>query len=262
MHIAFYKRGETNINITAIVGILLLAIIIIVALLRDRIVSPQWREVSVVGTGEVEYTPDNALITLGVHVDNAATAAAALERVNQTINSVIPALTNLGIPRENITTQGYNLYPQYFYPENKAAQVSGYTADQQLVIKVDIKDSTDLIGRAIEAASAQGINQVQGISFMPSDVEALKHQALLKAIEDAKSKAEVTAEAAGVDLKKVIGWWETPIYVPGPGNQIPYGGYGGEMMARDQAVNAGAMPMIPQGTQKVIVQVNLNYSVR
>ena len=47
-----------------LVGYVLLATIVIVAILRDRIVNqPQW-QVSVTGQGKVAYQPDIAVVTL------------------------------------------------------------------------------------------------------------------------------------------------------------------------------------------------------
>lgn len=243
----------------AVIGMVLLAGVLTVALVRDRIVNQPWREVSITGTGKVPYTPDEALVTLGVHVDTAPTAQGALSTLSMNMERIIPAIKELGIPEENISTQSYNLYPQYYYPENRPAVISGYTADQQLNVKLtgDEGVSQDLVEKVIETASAAGANQIMGISFSVSNVEDLHQQALLLAIEDAKGRAQETADAAGVRLKKVVSWWENPISVPG--QPIPYyGGYGGEM-----GMGGGKdMSIVPSGSQEVIIQVNLNYSIK
>lgn len=255
---ATYSRGMTT--GVVVLGMLLLAGVVVTAIIRDRIVNQPWREVSITGTGKVPYTPDEGTITLGVHVDNAATAQAALARLSETVGKVIPAITELGIPAEDISTQTYNLFPQYYYPEGGPSVISGYSADQQLVIKLTLQNgaSDERIGKVIEAASAQGANQVLGVSFTASNIEDLQQQALLEAIEDAKGRAETTASAAGVTLKKVVSWWENPISVPG--SPIPYyaDGYGGGEMSYDMK---GGVP-VPVGSQEVIVQVNLNYSIK
>lgn len=253
------SRGLSKAAI-AIIGMVLLAGVLIVALVRDRIVNQPWREISITGTGKVAYTPDEALITLGVHIDNAPTAQDALSRLGKITNEVVPALAELGIPAENITTQSYNVFPQYYYPEGGPSRISGYSADQQIVVKASLAsaaDKNDFVSTIIETASAKGANQVMGVSFSVSNVDDLRQQALLLAIEDAKGRAQETALAAGVELKKVVSWWENPISIPG--QPIPYyGGYGGGEMGMGGG-NAGA---IPSGSQEVVMQVNLNYSTK
>ncbi|QQR82846.1 SIMPL domain-containing protein [Candidatus Campbellbacteria bacterium] len=252
-----YTKGMTT--GVVVLGMLLLAGVITVAIIREKLVAQDWQQVTITGTGKVPYTPDQAIITLGVHVDNAATAQAALTKLSDVTSKVIPALTALGIPTEDISTQAYNLLPQYYYPDGKPGAISGYSADQQLNVKLTLKNGTsdERVGKVIETANAQGVNQVMGVSFTASNVQDLQQQALLKAIQDAKSRAQTTAETAGVTLKKVVSWWENPINVPGLTNP-QYSAMGGGMGGGD----AGVTPTVPSGTQEVIVQVNLNYSIK
>jgi hypothetical protein len=237
-------------------GLVLLAGIVIVSILRDGIVTPSYNQVSVIGTGKVEYVPDTAHVTLGVHIEG-ATAQSALTQLNTITARVIPAIEALGIPKENISTQNLSVYPQYYYPSDAPSAISGYTADQQLTIEIAMASSSaDMVGQVIQTASAQGANQVQSVTFDVSNLSDLKQQAVLEAITDARSRAQTVADAAGVKLGKVIGWWENPISVPG--QPVPYyGGYGGggEMMM-DQSMS------VPAGTSEVIMEVNLNYETK
>ncbi|GMU74234.1 MAG: hypothetical protein AMXMBFR44_4310 [Candidatus Campbellbacteria bacterium] len=246
-------------SVVAVIGMLLLAGVLTIALVRDRIVSPPWREVTITGTGRVPYTPDEALVRLGVHVDTAPTAQAALGVLSMNMEKIIPALQELGIPEENISTESYNLYPQYYYPENRPAVISGYGADQQLTVKLTGEEGVtqDLVSRVIETASASGANQILGVSFTASNIDELHQEALLLAIQDAQSRAEETADAAGVRLKKVVSWWENPIYLPGSTMSYDYYAKGGEM-----GMGGGYAPQVPSGEQEIVIQVNLNYSTK
>src|SRR3989344_5065220 len=109
MYTTSSQRGMTN--GIMIFGMLLLATIIIVALVRDRIVANPYDQVSITGTGKVSYVPDTALVTLGVHFEN-ATAQGALTQMNTAMAAIIPAVEALGIAKENITTQNFSVYPQ------------------------------------------------------------------------------------------------------------------------------------------------------
>lgn len=248
MYTAVRSRGLTQGAI--VIGMVLLTSVVIVSMVRDRIVNSPWREVSITGTGRVPYAPDTALVTLGVHIED-STAQSALTRTNAAVAAILPAIEALGVSKENITTQNFSVYPQYFYPEGGPSRISGYTADQQLLVKVSITESSDTVAKVIEAASANGANQVLGVTFEASNLQELKHEALLSAIGDARGRAEKTAAAADIKLGNITGWWENQVFIPGQPN--PYG-YGGEM--------GGSMPTIPTGGQEIVVQVNVNYKIR
>ncbi len=246
-------ESTTRLGWIKLIGMLLLAGIIIVSILRDRIVNQPYREVSITGRGTVEYVPDIAKVTLGVHVEK-PTAQAALTEMNAVIDRVIPAIEALGVSRDSISTANLSLYPQYYYPSEMPSQISGYTADQQLTIELAIASSTDIVGKAIQAASIQGVNQVNSVTFDASNIEDLKQQATLEALTDARGRAQTLADAAGIKLGRTLGWWANPISVPG--NPMPYYdsyGYGGDM---------GGGTTVPAGTSEVIIEVNLNYSTK
>lgn len=241
-------------------GIVALAAIIIVSITRDAFVNQPWREISVSGTGTVNYTPDTARVTLGVHVES-TTAQAALAQLTATTDRVIPAIEALGIAPENISTANLSLYPQYYYPSDRPSAISGYTADQQLIIEIPLAESHDLVGKVIQTASAQGANQVLNVTFEASNISDLRQEAVLAAIADARSRAGAVADAAGVKLGRVVSWWENPISVPGDPvfaqQQYGYYGYGGDMGGM-----GGGGALVPTGVHEVIVQVNLNYETK
>ncbi len=236
-----------------LVGILLLAGIVTVAILRDRIVNKQYWQVSVSGRGTVSYEPDVANITMGVQVDKVNRADQALTQLNEKINSVIKAVEEIGVTKENIKTQNYTLYPQYDWINNVQTP-GGYNASQLLVVKVtNLSVNKDLVSQVIAAATKAGVNQIQGVTFDSSKLEDLKQEARLKAIADAKNKAGSIASNLGVRLGKVIGWWENPINVPG----VPYYGEMGGMGG-----GGNSAPAVPGGSQEIVMEVNINYEVK
>ena len=246
--------------ILALVGMVLLAGIIVVSIIRDRIVNqPQW-QVSVVGLGKVKYQPDIAIINLGVQIDRAHTAESALNQLNQKMATVLQVVKDLGIPAEDIQTQNFTVFSQYDYLEGKTI-LAGYNANQQVVIKVrDLDQNSDLVSSIIVKSSEAGANQVNGVSFDVANLEDLKNQAKIKAIEDAKGKASSLASAAGVKLKKVIGWWENIIQAPGVSTYYYDGKGAGGAIGSGGASGSGGS--VPSGLQEIIIEVNLNYQVK
>jgi len=243
--------------ILAALAMVLIAVVVVVSIVRDRIVNQQQWQVSVIGQGKVSYQPDIAKVTLGVQIDKAAQAPDALNQLNERVTKIIESIKADGIASEDIQTQNYSLYPQYDFIDN-ASKLSGYNANQQLVIKVrGITGNSGLVSKVISEATKAGANQVLGVTFDVVNIEDLKQEARLKAIADAKMKAGKVARAAGVRLDKVVGWWENIIQAPGlPGS--PYDGKGG-MGGNAQA---SVSPVIPAGSQEVIIEMNLNYRIK
>ena len=236
--------------ILPIIGLILLTGIIVVSIIRDRIVSQQFRQVTINGQGKVTYAPDLALVNLGVQIDKVVKPEEALNQLNTKMESIIKALKDIGISEENIQTQNYSLYPQYDYKDN-VSTVSGYSANEQLVVKVvDYNKNPEKLSQVIAAASKAGANQVNGLFFEASNINDLKQEARIKAIEDARNKSQVLAETAGVKLKKVVGWWENFI------QPTPYYSYDGKGGA------AGVGPQIPAGDREVIVEIGVTYNLK
>lgn len=242
--------------ILIIIGMLLLAGVIIVAILQDRFIySNQW-QVSVVGEGRVDFIPDTVLVTLGVKVDKAPTAPIALDRLNSSIEKVIPALIALGISEQNIETRNFYLAPHYDVSEF-GTNPSGYNANQQIVVKIEGGENTnDLVSKAISEANKNGVNQVLDVTFTSSHLEDLKQQARLLALADASEKAVEIADSMDVELKRIVGWWDNMITFPGQ-NKLYGFGYGG-----GEGGGGYGVPMFPEESQEVIVQMSVTYLIR
>ena len=243
--------------VIALISIIVLGVIVIVSILRERLVSPPQNQVAVTGQGKVAYQPDTANVVLGVHIDKSPTAEEALRQINEKMGKIIPAVKAVGIKDEDIATQNYSLFPQYDYLDG-ISRPSGYSADQQLLVKIkNIKDNPDLVGKVISQASAAGTNQVLSVRFDISNINELKQQARLKAIADAKAKSGDLAKAAGVKLKKVTGWYENLIQSPDAQNYASGFGAGG---LAEKAI--APIPQIPTGAQEIIIEMNLQYEVK
>lgn len=241
-------------NVIKILGLLLLAVVVLAAIFRERFVTPPIWQVSAIGRAEIAYMPDVAKVNIGVQVDKVYSADAALKRLDETMTKVISAIEKLGIDKKDIQTQNYSLYPQYDYLENSSV-LAGYNANQQLTVTIkDLSEENDLVSKVISAVTEAGANQVNGVTFESSNIESLKQQARIKAIGDAKKKAADLSVAAGVKLGKVIGWWENFVQSPESSYYGYYDGKGG------MGGSSGAV--VPSGEYKLIVEMNLSYQVK
>ena len=246
------KESRSGLKFTlSLLGMLLLAGVVTVAILRDRIVNVPQYSVSVVGQGKIQYQPDIANIGLGVQIDKTAKADEALNKLNEKMNGVIAAVKLTGIAPEDIQTQVYSLQPQYDYT-NGVSTSTGFIASQQLLIKVkNVKDNADKVNKVVAEATKAGANQVTGVSFELSNIEDLKQEARLKAIDDARGKAVTLASKAGIELGDIIGWWENFIQYPSLSSSVAY-----------DMGKGGAMPGVTNGNREIIVELNLNYRIK
>ena len=148
--------------------------------------------ISVSGEGTVEVRPDRATISVGVvtREKNSAAVQSANARAAQ---SVINAIAALGIERRNITTGGYNFSPTY-RQVNGRNEIDGYEATNSVTV---IVDDLSLVGKIIDAALANGANQINSLNFGLRDKTAAQDEALKLAVLDAKRKADVAAAALG-----------------------------------------------------------------
>lgn len=245
------EKHKMVIKTLALLGLIA---IVLVAILRDRIVNyPQW-QVTVTGEGRVSYTPDTATVVMGVQIDRAPSALSALTQLNQKISKIIPAIKEAGVPDADITTQNYSLYANYDYRDG-VSYLSGYNANQQLTVKVrDLKQDSYTISTVIDAASKAGANQIQSLTFDVSKLSDLQQEARIKALADARSKATALADAAGVRLGKVVGWYESVISTPGPISYIDGKGGGGAVLS--------VSPQTPIGAQEIVIDMGVNYRIK
>lgn len=156
---------------------------------------------NVTGTSEVSVVPDNAQVSLGIEATRDKVSDAQNE-VNRVMLAVSSELKRMGIDEKDIKTQNYNVYPNYDYRSSER-NITGYRASSTL--RVTVKEF-DKINSIIDTATANGVNNVSGISFLLSDEKeaTTKEQARKEAIEKAKENAKELSGLAGMKLGKII----------------------------------------------------------
>lgn len=153
------------------------------------------------GQGETKITPDRATLEISVQT-RAATAAEAGTQNARKQTAVLDALRKLGFANDQLSTSGYNLYPEMTYDRNGGRpRVTGYTATNS--VRVDVRD-IGMIGRAIDASLEAGANMISSLSFYSSTIENARRDALTRAVADARADAEAIARAAGGTLGGLV----------------------------------------------------------
>jgi len=162
------------------------------------------RTIRVSGIGEVHADPDLATIQFAVETTG-ATAQEAGSANADAMDRVIQALVGAGVPREQIQTSGYSLFPEYARPDRGSDAdppvIRGYRASNQVSV-----ESSDLegLGRLIDVGLAAGANRLNGVFFEVRNSAAAEAEALREAVQAARASAETMAAALGVQLGDVL----------------------------------------------------------
>ena len=139
------------------------------------------RSISVNGTGRVKAEPDVADVNLGVTKQGEDAKAAAGEAAT-TMDAVIKALLEAGIAEADIQTTSLSLNPLYDWDENPP-EIEGWEASNQ--VRVTVRD-IEAVGDVVDAATAAGATNVNGISFRVEDPTAAEAEARSAAVADAQ----------------------------------------------------------------------------
>ncbi|MFV0411522.1 MAG: SIMPL domain-containing protein [Paracoccus sp. (in: a-proteobacteria)] len=170
------------------------------------------RAISVTGHGESQVAPDQMLISLGVTTQADTAAKAMADNTAQQL-SVVNLLKDSGVSETDIQTSGLTLNPMMTYPENAAPKINGYMAQNLLTVRI-----TDIAGagQVLDGIVSAGANEMQGIRFVREDSQAAEDEALRRAVADARHRAGVMAEAAGVELGPILRMGDPQTDMSGP----------------------------------------------
>ncbi len=163
--------------------------------------TPTPRTLSVTGQGEALAAPDMAIVTIGVQTDG-DTAAAALRANSAAMSTTIDKLKSMDIEARDIQTSGLNVNPRYNYERNRSEpEVIGFRASNS--VRVRLRD-LDKAGAVIDEAVSSGANSLGGVSFTFAEPKPLYDEARRDAVADARSRAALLADAAGVRLGPIL----------------------------------------------------------
>jgi len=155
------------------------------------------------GRGEVTAAPDMARVSLGV-VAQARSAKSAMDQVSKQMRDVMARLEGAGIEARDLQTSDLNLRPQYARDNSNGfdgRRVVGYQASNTLGVRVR---DLDMLGQVLDQALSDGVNQLFGLQFSVSDPAPLLEEARRQAVAEARAKALLYAEAAGVELGRLL----------------------------------------------------------
>lgn len=205
------------------------------------------RVLTVTGTGEVARAPDMAVIRVGV-VAQDKSASTALSRTSEAMVRMQQRLAEQGIEARDIQTTQLSLTPVYENTSGtRTRKIIAFEAMNAVLVRVrDLPSTGAVLGTLVE----DGANRIDGISFTLQDSQESMDEARRRAVADARRKAEVLADAAGVELGALRDLREAGGGAPRP------------MMMERMAMDAAASVPTAEGEISLSATVTMVYELK
>lgn len=205
------------------------------------------RTITVAASGRISAEPDRVRLQAGLTTES-ATARKALTENNRVMRDLLQELKREGIAEEDVQTSNFNVSPRYSRPDRGGtARINGYQVSNQ--VSVLVRD-IDRAGEILDTLVRLGANQMSGVTFEVSDADELKDRAREKAMQAARRRAELLAQAAGAQVGKVIAIAEdAPMHQPRP-------------TAMRRMAKAESSVPIAAGSQELVARVVVTWKLK
>ncbi|MGE0830887.1 MAG: SIMPL domain-containing protein, partial [Hyphomonadaceae bacterium] len=150
--------------------------------------------------GKAEGAPDIANVNLGVTTEG-QTAQAAVQANAERMTQLVAALRRAGVAERDVQTANVSVNPQYVYGEGVPPRITGYQAANTVNVRVR---NLGNLGRIIDSSVTAGGTNVNGVSFELEDPEPRLNDARRQAMQRARERANLYAEAAGLRVERIV----------------------------------------------------------
>ena len=194
--------------------VLITGMVFSMPLLAEDTTSPG--TISMQGQGLISAKPDLAFITSGVTTQG-KTAREALNTNTESMAELISVLKSSGIEDKDIQTSNFSVQPQYVYTDkygnSHPPEIVGYSVSNSVSVRIR---NIDGLGDVLDQAVSVGANTINSISFAVDDTKVLYNEARKRAMADAIEKAKLYANAANVELGRILNISESGNFQPQP----------------------------------------------
>ena len=165
-----------------------------------------FRTLTVTGTGEAKANSDRAVLRIAFETEG-KTIDEALERHQEEVDRVQSLLRDGGIPEDQIFVDRASVGESegdYGGPSDE----EGFTASRFVTVYVDDLNRVPRLMAEVVKNAGDDLLTVQrrnvDVSYVLQDRAALRSDALRKAVADARERAALIAEMAGLQLGEVV----------------------------------------------------------
>lgn len=156
--------------------------------------------IAVSGMAEQEVAPDMAYIDVGINV-RADDAETARTQEAQIASQIRRALLVLAITDNDLQNTSYYLYQEYKVDRSGVRTADKYVLDSSIKVTVkDLDKLSQVIGNVVEA----GATNISNITYALSTQNIIQRQLLATAVENARDKAAVVANAGSRTLGNML----------------------------------------------------------
>ena len=172
------------------------------------VMAPRGPEIVTGGEGLRSVAADRASVI--VSVETRARTPSEAGALNASHNNAIrSAVAALGVPREDIATYGYNVYPMQQEPPMPRDTIprlgrTGFVATNAVRVTLRRPEQLALLGRVIDTALTAGATSIMGVHYEARRTADAEREALADALAEARSRAEAVARAAGGSLAELL----------------------------------------------------------
>ncbi|MGX9354839.1 SIMPL domain-containing protein [Roseobacteraceae bacterium S113] len=240
---AFFKKAR------ALAGACVVGALLSMSAGAPAVAQEDARVIVVTGEGRASAAPDMAIVRLGVTAQ-APQAQTAMDQVSEEVRAIFQALVDFGVAPRDIQTTRLSLDPVWDNSTRQssgAPEISGFVATNDIALR--LRDMTSL-GAVLQEVLDRGANRFYAIEFTLSDPSPLRDAARRDAVADAKAKAALYADAAGVTLGAVLKITEAGASAPAP-----------MMMAEARMAMSSAVP-VAGGELDLTARVTLTYALQ
>jgi len=168
--------------------------------LAQQTQSPPIGRVIVIGEGSVSVVPDYAQIGSGV-TTRAKSVKEAMDANSRSMAAVIKALRDSGVAQSDIQTSRFLVQPVYAPQEPRTeSKLAGYSVSNRVRVKIR---QIDQVGEILDRLVTAGATDIGNVEFLVSEPSKALDHAREAAIADARRRAEVYAQASGIQLGRV-----------------------------------------------------------
>ena len=162
------------------------------------------RTIRVTGKGQIKVRPDMTRITMsleGLYKDYNET----LRLSSQDTETLKDILSGFGFERLDLKTLNFSVDTEYeSYKDRDGSYKQRFTGYRyRHMLKVEFDSDNERLGKILYALANGKVRPEFRISYTVKDPEATKNTLLGKAVKDAREKASVLTEAAGIGLKDI-----------------------------------------------------------
>ena len=206
--------------------------------------------ITVTSREQVKVEPDMAEIVYSVY--SQASDAQTCQTQNGTdLSGVLELLKAQGVAETSIQTSNYGMSPIYDWDSGK--DITGYEMTTQITVSdIPIDQAGQLISDSVDA----GINSIESVSYFCSSYDTAYQEALKKAVDAAKVKAQALAEAGGFTVGSVVKITESS-----NNQEVRYNGYVSGAAGANRAEAAMDMGVMP-GQVDVEADISVDFSIK